>query len=287
MNMYIYTFKIYLTPLHDIVLTNFTGTIVLSMFLRLLDRIEPGLADKFHSARGLKPYSVTPFFIKNSPVTGIKPVFAHAGESMWFRVSVIGDLGHRLLPVLTELMGTQVELFQIRAKTVVSNIEVQVRSIETLFSEGSTIFRIRYLTPTRFAIRKPRRARRTRYSFCPEAWRIVKSTLKHWRTFTEIHISDKIVLWTYQNVVMMDFGPPPSFKSNVVTVKLPRGGVVRGYVGFALYRCLSRRRLRELWALLRYAELMNVGTGKSMGLGVIQLEELQPRGKTTGADSTS
>jgi len=72
MNMYIYTFKIYLTPLHDIVLTNFTGTIVLSMFLRLLDRIEPGLADKFHSARGLKPYSVTPFFIKNFPLKATK-----------------------------------------------------------------------------------------------------------------------------------------------------------------------------------------------------------------------
>ncbi len=287
MTTYIYTFKVHLTPLQDIVLTNFTGTIALSMFLKMLDRVEPGLSDKFHSAKGMKPYSVTPFFLREQPVTGVKPVIVRAGSSIWFRVSIIGDLGYKLLPVLTELMGSELELFQIRAKAVISNIEVQVRSAETLLTDGSTVFRIRYLTPTRFAIRKPRRTSRARYSFCPEAWRLVKSALRHWREFVDIHISDKIILWTYQNVIMMDFGPPSNFKSNVITVKLPRGGIVRGYVGFALYKCLGRRKLREFWALLRYSELMNVGTGKSMGLGVIQIEELPPKGKTTAGSNIS
>ncbi len=290
-NMYIYTFKIYLTPLQDIVFTNFTGTITLSMILNLLDKVRPGLSEQLHSTRRPKPYSVTPLFLRSYPLTGIKPVVARAQSTLWFRVSVVGDLGLDLLNVLSSMIGEVVELFQIRARAVISNVEAQVRSIESLFSPGSTVFRVKYLTPTRFALKKPRKKDKARYSFCPEAWRIVKSTLRHWREHVDTHVSEGLVLWTYQNVVIMDFGPAPGLRSNVVTVRLPRGGVARGYVGFALYRVLGKDRenIRRLWALLRYAELMNVGTGKSMGLGVIQLEELEERNsrKVTGEDRTS
>ena len=281
MTTYITVIKVYLTPKHDIVLTNFTGTVVESFFLKLLDRIEPGLGDKLHSEKRPKPFSVTPFFVDGRPVIGYRPVVVRAGSVLWFRVSIVGDLGTKLIPLLTDLMYREVNFFKISAKFVVSNIEARIVSTDAFFEPGSTVFKIRFLSPTRFAIKKPRRSRRPRYCFCPEAWRIVKSSLKHWRNFVDIHISDKIVEWSYYYVVLADFGTLRGFRSNVVTVRLPRGGVARGYVGFALYQVLGRRRLHELWALLRYAQLMNVGTGRSMGLGVVEIIELKPRSEKT------
>ncbi len=279
MSTYIVVVRIYLTPKHDIILTNFTGTVVESFLLKLIDNVEPGLSDKLHNTRGPKPFSVTPFFIGKKPIIGIKPVHVQAGSKLWFRISIIGDLAIRAIPQFLDLIDKEVTFFKNSIKLIVENVEVDIVDINTLFNNDVNYkaFKINFLTPTRFALRRPRRSKRARFCFCPDAWRIIKSSLKHWRYFTNIHISDKVIQWAYQYVILADFGPFRGVKSNVITVRLPRGGIARGYVGFALYQILGRRRLSEFWALIRYAELMNVGTGRSMGLGVISVKKLECR----------
>lgn len=116
-----------------------------------------------------------------------------------------------------------------------------------------------------------------KFSFCPEPARLVKSIYKHWYTFINKHISSKIIEWTYNYVVLADFGTFRKNKSNVVTVKLPKGEIVRGFIGYGIYQVFGSKRLHQLWALLRYGQLINVGTSKSMGLGVIEVRELKEK----------
>ncbi|WP_054844756.1 CRISPR system precrRNA processing endoribonuclease RAMP protein Cas6 [Vulcanisaeta souniana] len=46
-----------------------------------------------------------------------------------------------------------------------------------------------------------------------------------------------------------------------------------GFLGSVAFEIVSKRqsRIQQLWHLLNYAELINVGTGKSMGFGVIKI----------------
>ena len=64
------------------------------------------------------------------------------------------------------------------------------------------------------------------------------------------------------------------------TVKLPNGGVARGFVGWALYRIYGKRRLADVWKTIRLMEAFNVGTGRGMGLGVVRATPLPCPGET-------
>ncbi len=276
---YITIIRFYLTPIHNIVITSFSGTIVQSLILNWLDKLEPGLADKLHSYKGLKPFSVTPFFIGNKPLIGDQAVIINEGLDLWFRVTLIGDLGLKFLQIIPDLLGNEVKLFSIGAKFIVKDAEVNIIDAEALINTGPKAFKIIFLTPTRFALKATMKRKRVKFSFCPEPARLIKSIYKHWYTFTNKHISSKIIEWTYNYVVLADFGTFRKNKSNVITVKLPKGEIVRGFIGYGIYQVFGSKRLHQLWTLLRYGQLINVGTGKSMGLGVVEVKELKEKEK--------
>ena len=177
-------FKIYLTPLHDVVLSNFTGTITSSIFLNLVKKIDLELSNQLHNLKTHKPYSVTPFFVDEKPVIGDKPIIVKQGSQIWFRVTIIGDLVFKILPIISEIFDQEIKLFQIGAKFVLHNVEVNMYELNTIPTSQIQAFKILFLTPTRFAIRKTmKRLRKPRFCFCPDAWRIIKSAYKHWYNF--------------------------------------------------------------------------------------------------------
>jgi len=51
-------------------------------------------------------------------------------------------------------------------------------------------------------------------------------------------------------------------------MKTTHGRVVRGSIGYVIYQLTEKSQAETLLALLKYGELFNIGTSRSMGIGV-------------------
>ncbi|RLG43190.1 MAG: hypothetical protein DRN81_07055, partial [Thermoproteota archaeon] len=122
--------------------------------------------------------------------------------------------------------------------------------------------KIVFKTPVRFSVPSLRR-RCPKFSLFPEPERVFPNILRHWNRFFEPRFSvDGVVEFVRDFVFVSDYRLRP------VVVEMTHGRKVVGSVGYVMYRFLDRSNLDVLLALLRYGELFNVGTGRSMGLGV-------------------
>jgi len=263
-----YVVRVVLVAREGFSLGGFTGTVVESLVLRLTD---PSL----HGARP-KPFSVTPLFLKGRPVVDLAVV--GPGNLLEFRVGFAGEGLAR--GFVERLLGGGVELFGRRVEVA----EVEMRDVWLDPLPGERCFKLEFLTPTRFATPPLYRRRRALFDFLPRPLTLFKSAVRHGRALGLVKLGAPFLRWVYTYVALTDVGcwcrkrgsadKGRNYCSCVRTVKLPNGGVARGFVGWALYRVYGRRRLADVWKTIRLMEAFNVGTGRGMGLGVVRATPL-------------
>jgi len=243
---------------------DFTGTVAESIIIRALGD------SSLHEAR-TKPFSASPIFALDG--RGVwRPVLGYWRCSppcnIKLRVGVVGeDLAMKLVDGLSTI-----SLF---GENRLEATDMEIRRVEP--RPETTAFRIRFLSPTRFSIAPvpPYRRRQPKFEFAPYPLRLFKSIIRHGRELGIWGLGTRFLAWVHTYVYMEDLGCWG--RSCVVTVRLSRGRLARGFTGWAIYTVRNCRRLRSLWAALRVAEALNVGSGKSMGLGTIVVDPLQPR----------
>ncbi|WP_054850213.1 CRISPR system precrRNA processing endoribonuclease RAMP protein Cas6 [Vulcanisaeta sp. JCM 14467] len=189
-------------------------------------------------------------------------------EELRFRVTVVGEsLGLRLLNGLEGVKNVKVG----SVDASLSVLGVEVLRIDDLWRVGGSRFRIEFLSPVRFAKRSTMgRRRRVRFDFCPSITNILLTTINHYSTVvglgSELKSWPYLVRWAYNYVYMRDM------RGRVVATR-HAGRPELGFMGSVEFEIVSRRqsRIQQLWHLLNYAELINVGTGRSMGFGMIRI----------------
>jgi CRISPR-associated endoribonuclease Cas6 len=261
----LYQVKALFAPEGPIAFTSFTGTMAESLVLRLL---KAGGADSesLHNA-AVKPFSVTPFFVDGRPVTARAAV--EPGKPLWLRVS-FADEG--LAKAFLDGFTKGASLFGVALRPLEAEVTtLDYGALPPGWRDDAQCFKLEFLTPVRFATPSlyPRRA--PVFEFVPRPLALFRSAIKHGRDLGVTKLGAPFLKWVYTYVAMTDFGCKGKC---VVTVPLTGGRVARGFLGWALYRAFSRRRLKSMWRALSLMALFNVGTGKPMGLGVVDVKQL-------------
>ncbi|WP_243675418.1 CRISPR system precrRNA processing endoribonuclease RAMP protein Cas6 [Vulcanisaeta distributa] len=192
------------------------------------------------------------------------------GDGLGFRVTVIGEsLGLKLLNGLEGVRS--VRIGSVDASLELLGVEV-VRVDELWRVGGGGRFRVDFLSPVRFAKRSTMgRRRRVRFDFCPSIVNILFTTINHYSGVVglgnEFRSWPYLLRWAYNYVYMRDL------RGGRVVATRHAGRPELGFIGSVEFEIVSRRqsRIQQLWHLLNYAELVNVGTGRSMGFGVIRI----------------
>nr|KJR71381.1 MAG: CRISPR-associated protein Cas6 [Vulcanisaeta sp. AZ3] len=250
-----------------LVLSNFTGSIAMSMTLNILGRVDDELARSLHELRVPKPISVTPFAYGDDVLWGRRRIIA-PGEVVRFRVSALDRVGSRLVEAFSNLRV--VRLFNV--DVVFDPVSVEVFDIDGFFNAGPGEFVLEFLSPVRFARRRTMRRRRVKYDFCPSMENIVRSGVVYWnRVVGDSRFKNwvRFLRWVYNYVYVSDF------YGRVVSTRLPNSSQPQlGFIGRVRFEIKSKSesRIAQLWGLLRFVELMNVGTTRSLGFGYVRIK---------------
>jgi len=235
--------------------SGFSGTVAQAVLLEFLGR-------ELHDARP-KPFAVWPV------VAGGRPLLDGAVVEAGTPVELRAGFADR------ELARRFVEAVSARGAFRLFNAEVAVEEVEFWDAPRQRAekpcFRVEFLSPTRFGTHPYYRRERAVYDFTPRPLNLFLSAVAHGRKFGLLRLGAPFLRWVYTYVGLTDFG---CRRTCVKTVKLPGGGVARGFVGWALYRAFNTRRLADLWKALAVAEALNVGTGRGMGLGAVRITPL-------------
>ena len=190
------------------------------------------------------------------------------GEEASFRLTVIGEeLGLGIVNRLNDPFKVNIG----GADALIEPTSVEVVRVDDLWRVEGPRFRIDFLTPVRFAKRSTMgRRRRVRFDFCPSIVNILLSTIIHYSKVIGVGEGLKswpyLIRWAYNYVYMRDL------RGRVVATT--HGGLPQlGFIGSVEFEIKGRSqvRIQQLWHLLNYARLINVGTGRSMGFGVVRI----------------
>ncbi len=236
-------------------LLGFTGTVVESLVVSLLGR-------ELHDVKP-KPFSVTPFFVGGRPA--VDKAMVAPGDLLEFRVSFAGrELAEKFIAKIMQgytLFGRRVVVEELEFYDVFSQPTPQ-----------TGCFKLEFLTPLRFAVKPLYKRKRAIFDFLPRPLSVFKSAVKYGRELGLLRLGAPFLRWVHTYVALTDFGCPGRC---IITVRLPNGGIARGFVGWALYRAFGKRRLADMWKTLRFAEAFNIGSGRGMGLGVVRATPLE------------
>ncbi len=238
-----------------VVFSGFSGTVAESLVVSIL-------GSDLHDAT-LKPVSVTPFFLNGKPV--LDKAAVPPGGRLEFRVGMAySSLAEKPLQELpgVKLFGVGIDLEEVEVRHVLEEPPPDVQC-----------FKINFLTPTRFSTPAFYKRKNAVFDFLPRPLSLFKSAVKHGRGLGLVKLGAPFLKWIYTYVALTDFGCIS--KSCVKTVKLPGGGIARGFVGWGLYKSFNKRRVRNMWTVLKLMEVFNVGTGRGMGLGVVKITPIQ------------
>ncbi|RLE60317.1 MAG: CRISPR-associated endoribonuclease Cas6 [Thermoprotei archaeon] len=256
----------------DVILPRFTGGIVLSLVLNLISIVDEELARKLHESKAVKPYSVSPFMSGGRVIFPPKSSFTHlyAGRMYSFRACFIGGLARTILEAFSILPEGSVKLMN--ADMYISEVEVKslsFREIKPVEASGEGDVKVVFLTPTRFAVRRSKPMRKPKFSLFPAPERLFHSIVHHWNSFAGDRVSEqKFIDWVIDNVYEVDY------HTRSCSVDIGKGRKAVGFTGYVIYRIEGSKSKRDFaLKLLRYAEYVNVGNAKSMGLGVVRIEK--------------
>ncbi len=253
-------FTLSFTTQSKLSLPEFSGTLALSLFLDIVAKADPSLARSLHESRRRKPYAVTPFEWKGRfyGFTEVPP-----GERVRIRASIVGDLARKFMEGLVDTPPFVVRLGD--ATLELDSVEARVHMMEEVSGVVAEAVRVDFLTPVRFSVAGTVKRKRPKFRLFPTPEHLFHSLADHWNEFApaRLRVPARLAEWVVNHAVEVDYRLRP------VTLRGTKGRVFRGSVGYVIYRFDDASFLPWAAKLLEYGTMVNVGTGRSTGLGVM------------------
>ncbi len=266
--MVVYVLNVSFVPEDALVVRYFTGLLTLKLLLKLVSATDPELAKFLHSSKGIKPYSCKPLAYAG------KYLVRQAVLKPWRVYRAVYTVFSR------ELLATVLQSLAGAARVKVDNVFVKVldysvECVQPLSEEipSARVVRLDIITPLRFSVRRVRRfSKRPKFRLFPEPELIAKNVARHAANFGFISRDSGVrIVECVRDLV---------YESDVYirkeSVALTRGRVAVGVTGHVTYTIEELCNETMLFlSLLKYAELSNVGSSRSMGLGVVKVAFLR------------
>ena len=286
--VFIASFELTFIPLRDILLPRFTGGIALSSLLSLLSQADSSLAKRLHSSKEMKPYSCTPIYPHGRiPSLPSKGSITHLRKGMRYclRFTLITDIIiEKFLQAINAISQDQtwdLRLMDVRCPILEAKAQVTTyREIRP--SMRDDYVKVRFLTPTRFAVRSTMRRPKPKFRLFPVPENLFHSLAHHWNSFAPKSLKiDENQLYEYVlNLVAED-----DYNIRRESVEIGKGRKAVGFTGYCVYHFQrpDHPAFEACMKLLAYGELVNVGNAKSMGLGVMKVEPFMRTREPTSA----
>jgi len=299
----IVSFTLRLVVEEPVVFQSFSGFAACGVFYNIVRGFDEGLAEELHSSRRLAPWAATPFFVEDPPPRRVVYRVLPAPSLVDVSFSVMDG---RLVEAFRETLlkpNLDVELVNARAKVV--SVAVSMHRFSKLASSAEPLperFAIKFLTPTAF--------RRSVYDCCPACPNYVEYLLKAregdkiekpckyavscrgiivplpipslmfrnlarmWSAFSDTRLNVWEAARWAENAVLVAGYPKPGIRTVRVYEHPTTNKWIVGFMGtvrFAVREDLyNEKHAKTLAALLRMAELTNVGVRRTAGLGLIK-----------------
>jgi CRISPR/Cas system endoribonuclease Cas6 (RAMP superfamily) len=278
------------------------------MFYELLKSDNPDLANSIHAGGSLAPFSCSPLIITKGNSSKIVWKEVNSPSIGMITISLLDD---KLVKVFENLIlkGELKEITLSNKKFPIMEIGVQEINFKKVLDSSQPVrsFRIKFRTPTYFRrslhdccsycplyqnILKASMAkievkacpyykleRRYRFILFPDPILLFRSLLRIWRKYSNTQIDYKgFVEWIEKGGIALA-GYPKGLKTlKVVEHPLTKKWVV-GFIGTAYFdlplETYDQDYAKLCDALLRFAEIVNVGGGRTAGLGLIYYKPIE------------
>ncbi|MGQ9469558.1 MAG: CRISPR system precrRNA processing endoribonuclease RAMP protein Cas6 [Nitrososphaerales archaeon] len=287
---------------------NYSGFSVRGMFYELLKHEDPELAKSIHAGGALAPFSLSPLIITKGNSSKIAWKEAISPSIGMITLSLLDD---KLVKAFESLIlrGELKEITLSNNKLTLTEIGVQEINFKKILDSSQPVrsFRIEFRTPTYFrrslynccsycplyqSILKAKMAkievracpyykleRRYRFILFPDPILLFRSLLRIWRKYSDIQMDYKGFMdWIEKGGVALA-GYPKGLKTlKVVEHPLTKKWVV-GFIGTVYFdlplETYDQNYAKLCDALLRFGEIVNVGGGRTAGLGLIHYESIE------------
>ncbi|MEM4488616.1 MAG: CRISPR system precrRNA processing endoribonuclease RAMP protein Cas6 [Desulfurococcaceae archaeon] len=282
---------------------NFSGFASCGIFYNLIRSVDEGLAEELHSSKKLAPWASSPIFVEfPSPcriVYRSLPAPSIANVSFTIMDSKLSDIFREaiLKPDLC------VDLVNVKAKVI--GVSVNTYKFSDLASNADSLsmkFAVRFLTPTVF--------RRSIYDCCPscpyyaEYIRVTKegrrldkpckyavkcggivvplpipslmfrNLARLWSAFSGVNIDVWSVAHWAENAILVSGFPKPGIRTVRVYEHPTTNKWIVGFMGkvrFSIRKNAYKEKYAKIAAaLLKMAEMTNVGIRRTAGLGMVR-----------------
>jgi len=244
----------------------FTGGYVRGFFLDTINRTYPELANKLHSSKGIKPYSVRPLRPIGKKMQVIKGGWKlEKDDQVTFGVALIKEGLEKV--VLDSLLDTDRFTF--------GNITCELEKITVKKNDfkdfASKVFGprigIEFKTPT--ILKSP--GFKHPYLF-PEPKKIVSNLVKIWNSFTPSDLkmpTERIIEWAEAGIITRSY----ELMTREVIIENVRIPGFKGRVEWVIAEA-EKGLLTYLTPLLLLSEYSNIGQKRTYGLGVAKVTDL-------------
>jgi CRISPR/Cas system endoribonuclease Cas6 (RAMP superfamily) len=299
----IISFTLRLAVEEPIVFQSFSGFATCGVFYNLVRSVDESFAEALHSSKRLAPWSATPLLVESpSPRLVFRLVPAPSIVSASFSI-----MDSKLCDVFKEaVLKPDLHVDLVGSKVRVVGIAVSARKFSEMASSAEPLprrFAVRFLTPTAF--------RRSIFDCCPSCPRYVEYRLKAreglkverpcprasacrgmvvplpipslmfrnlariWSAFSGVRLdAHGLAEWAEDAVAVSGF-PRPGIRTVRVYEHPTTSKWVAGFMGTVRFsireEAYDEDRARAAAALLKMAELTNVGVRRTAGLGMIKL----------------
>lgn len=272
---------------------SFSGYAVRGLFYEAVRAVDEGLAASLHQSKGLAPFSTLPLVSLNGGRLNVVYRFSREGSARAAFTLLDDELANAFFKGVTSF--TKVKLGS--GEAVVKEIEVRDAEYERMYGDSKPIeaFKVKFVTPTYFRY-TPRNAASimgwetgstkgyySPYRFwpLPDPILMFKGLVRLWRRFSSFPIDLKAYTrWLEVGGVAL-----AGFPKGLRTVEVVEHPTTKkwsvGFVGEALFSLpkdtYSERFARLTHLMLKFGELVNVGGGRTAGMGAIKFEPRERR----------
>ncbi|MEM3382788.1 MAG: CRISPR system precrRNA processing endoribonuclease RAMP protein Cas6 [Nitrososphaerales archaeon] len=292
----------------SITFQNYSGFSVRGMFYEILKHEDPDLANSIHSGGALAPFSLSPLIFTKGNSSKIAWKEVNSPSIGMITISLLDD---NLIKIFESLIlkGDLKEITLSNKKFPITEIGVQEINFNKILESSQPVqsFRIKFRTPTYFrrslynccshcplyqSILKAKMAkinvnicpyykleRQYRFILFPDPILLFRSLLRIWRKYSKIEIDYKgFMNWIEKGGVALA-GYPKGLKTlKVVEHPLTKKWLV-GFIGTVYFNLpletYDQNYAKICDALLRFGEIVNVGGGRTAGLGLIQYQPIE------------
>ncbi|MCS7121446.1 MAG: CRISPR-associated endoribonuclease Cas6 [Archaeoglobaceae archaeon] len=239
----------------------YSGVFVRGFVYWVLLRENREFARKLHRSKSLAPFSVTPVMKNEIPVEKLEEGEDHS-FSITFFVPEIGDA------IKNYLMRTD-SLYFTAVKNKIKEINVDNLSAKDFPEIPLKKFRVRFITPCYFRIP----GKYYRFVPLPIPELIFRSLSRLYSAFVST-IPTEFREWVNSGAIVVS-----GHKIETKVVDLKKGNWSSGFVGWVNFSIPKENYVEDfskiVYKLLKFGEYSNVGGGRTSGLGVIKIENIE------------